>query len=112
MDEQTVSSVPIQTFNVTREMSKCLELCEEKRLVKAIAFCPPWAGLLLFRVSNNFAFSFVSLELDDEVQLCVNECHLFFCYPRWEENNVYKALISRIESAIKDGRFVTSEKGV
>jgi len=61
MDEQTVSSVPIQIFNVASEMSKCLEISEEKR-----------SG----------------------------------------ENNVYKALISRIESAIKDGGFITSEKGL
>lgn len=40
----------------------------------------PWVGLLIFMVSENFAFSFVSLELDDEVQLCVftNECHSSF----------------------------------
>ena len=37
---------------------------------------------------------------------------LVFCYPRSDGNNVYKALISRIESAIKDGGFITSEKEV
>ena len=38
--------------------------------------------------------------------------HLLSLLLRSGEHNVYKALISRIESAIKDGGFITSEKGV
>ncbi|KAJ7384444.1 Elongator subunit elp4 [Desmophyllum pertusum] len=62
MDEQKLSSVPVQTFSVTSEMSKCLECSEERKSA---------------------------------------------------EDNVYRMLISRIKSAIKDGGFTTaSEKGL
>ncbi|XP_078346504.1 elongator complex protein 4-like isoform X2 [Oculina patagonica] len=61
MDEQKLSSVPVQTFSVTSEMSKCLECAEERKS---------------------------------------------------SQHNVYSALISRINTAIKDGGFTTSEKGL
>ena len=61
MDEQTVSSVPTQIFNVASERSKCLEISEEKRWGKCNIFVL-WVGLFKAKlscpmISKNFAFN-------------------------------------------------------